>query len=160
SPGWSSPKGTLSICRVADRQTAHLHDFSQRCFGYPKIAFLPSVLPTVHRSVMIPIRRLSYLMSAAAFGLLATPGVAAAAPSDVGRMTARWASVRAPAVAQAVMIDGKWHAAGQAYIRVDGQADAAVYSLSLATEVDRSAQLEAIDSDSSAIANLPQITSL
>src|SRR6266566_1521182 len=105
-------------------------------------------------------KALALLGWATILGLLVTPLPALADPSGDGRMTARWESVHAPSVAHGVKINGTWRAAGEAYLRIDNQADDAVYSLSLATAVDRTTQLNAIDADSSEIPQLDQITSL
>jgi hypothetical protein len=101
-----------------------------------------------------------YLVCAALVGLAATPTSALADASDDGQMTARWVSVRAPAVPHAVMIDGTWRTAGESYYRIDEHSDVAAYSLSLDTEIVRATQLKAIDPDSSAIPHLDQITAL
>jgi hypothetical protein len=109
---------------------------------------------------MINLRALAGLAFAAALGVAATPLTVLADPADDGRITAHWESVHAPSIPRAVRINETWYAAGEAYFRVDDQADAAAYSLSLATAVDRTVPLQAIDADTSAVPYLGQITSL
>jgi hypothetical protein len=109
---------------------------------------------------MINSRILALLACAATLGVVATPLVALADSTDDGRITAHWESVHAPSVPQAVMIKARWRAAGETYFRVDDQADVAMYSLSLATALDQTTQLKAIDADTSAVPHLDQITSL
>jgi hypothetical protein len=93
-------------------------------------------------------------------GFVATAPAALAAPVAGGQITAHWESVLAPSESKTVKVNGTWHAAGESYLRVDDQADVAAYSLSLNAEVDRGAQFDAIDADTSAIPHLDQITSL
>jgi hypothetical protein len=109
---------------------------------------------------MIKLRTLTCLAIATALGVAAMPMAVLADSADDGRIVAHWESIHAPSVPQAVMINARWHAAGEAYFRVDDQADVAAYSLSLITDVDRTAQLKAIDADTSTLAHLDQITSL
>ena len=109
---------------------------------------------------MIKLRTLTYLVFAATLGVVATPMAVFANSTDDGRIMAHWESIRAPSVSKAVMINARWHAAGEAYFRVDNQNDVPVYSLSLMAEVDRTVQLEGIDADTSEIGHLDQITSL
>jgi hypothetical protein len=94
------------------------------------------------------------------FGVAAMPLPMLADPAGNGQITGHWESVYAPSVPKAVKIDGVWRPAGETYLRVDDQADVAVYSLSFATAVDRTTQFKAIDADTSAIPHLDQITSL
>lgn len=109
---------------------------------------------------MIKLRTLTYLVFATTLGVVATPMAVFANSTDDGRIMAHWESIRAPSVSKAVMINARWHAAGEAYFRVDNQDDVPVYSLSLMAEVDRTVQLEGIDADTSEIGHLDQITSL
>jgi hypothetical protein len=109
---------------------------------------------------MITLRTLAGLAVAAALGVATTPLTVLADAADGGRITAHWESVRAPSMPRAVRINATWHAAGEAYFRVDDQADVAAYSLSLASTVDRTAPLEAIDADTSVVPYRDQITSL
>jgi hypothetical protein len=109
---------------------------------------------------MVNLRTLAGIAFAAALGVAATPLTVLADPADDGQITAHWESVHAPSMPRAVRINETWYAAGEAYFRVDGQADVATYSLNLVTAVDRTAQLHAIDADTSAVPYRGQITSL
>ena len=109
---------------------------------------------------MIKSRALVLLGCFTVLGVAATPLPVRADPASDGRIVAHWEQVYAPSVSKAVRVKGELRAAGETYLRVDNQADVAVYSLSLATEVDRTTQFQAIDADTSAIPHLDQITAL
>lgn len=109
---------------------------------------------------MVARHAVASIVLAALLEVAAAPLSAQASARSNGQITARWESIRAPHMVHAVRIESRWRAAGEAYFRVDGQADVAAYSLSLAAPISRTSLLGAVDADTSAIPYRGQITAL
>jgi hypothetical protein len=106
------------------------------------------------------IRVLVLPVFAAGLAVAVAPLAARADSIENGRITAYWEGIYTPSTPNAVRSNGEWHAAGETYLRVDEQADVAVYSLSLSEPLDRTMPLKAITASTSAIPHLEQVTSL